>query len=105
VLATLDCGFDLPERYGLRVVGSEATLEVDDPWFGVQPGIRVRAADGSVEEMEAPAVDPYRAQLDDLAGAVSGGHAPRIGRAEAVGQARTLQALRRAMNHDEEDVR
>jgi D-xylose 1-dehydrogenase (NADP+, D-xylono-1,5-lactone-forming) len=105
VLATLDCGFDLPERYGLRVVGSEATLEVDDPWFGVQPGIRVRAADGSVEEIEAPAVDPYRAQLDDLAGAVSGGHAPRIGRAEAVGQARTLQALRRAMNHDEEDVR
>jgi predicted dehydrogenase len=103
VLATFDCGFDLPERAGLRVVGSEATLEVDDPWFGVEPGIRVRAPDGTVEEVAVEAADPYRAQLDDLAGAVAGEHPPLVGRAEAVGQARTLQALLRAMDDDDEE--
>jgi predicted dehydrogenase len=105
VLATLDCGFDVPERRGLRIVGSEATLEVDDPWHGLQPGIRIRAADGSEESVAVAAADPYLAQLDDLAGAVAGRNAPRVTRAESVGQARTLQALLRAMNHEEEDVR
>ena len=35
----------------------------------------------------------------------AGTHDARIGRAEAVGQARALQALLRAMRNDEEDVR
>jgi D-xylose 1-dehydrogenase (NADP+, D-xylono-1,5-lactone-forming) len=105
VLAHFDCAFDLPLGFGLHVVGSEASLEVDDPWFGVVPGIRVRAADGSVQEVGVQTVDPYRAQLEDFAGAIAGTHDARIGRAEAVGQARTLQALLRAMRHDEEDVR
>ncbi len=105
VLATVDCAFDLPERRGLRVVGSEAALEIDDPWFGAQPGIRVRAADGSVQTVGAEAADPYRAQLEDFAGAIAHRRPPRIGRAETVGQARTLQALLRAMSDDEEDTR
>ena len=105
VLATLACAFDLPERAGIRVVGSEATLEVDDPWFGVLPSIRIRAPDGTVESVEAARADPYRLQLQDFAGAIAGHHAPRVGREEAVGQARTLQALLSAMEDDEEDVR
>jgi xylose dehydrogenase (NAD/NADP) len=104
VLAHFDCAFDLPLGSGLHVVGSEASLEIDDPWFGVLPGIRVRAADGTVQEVAVQTVDPYRAELEDFAGAIAGTHDPRIGRAEAVGQARTLQALLRAMRHDEEDV-
>jgi D-xylose 1-dehydrogenase (NADP+, D-xylono-1,5-lactone-forming) len=105
VLATIDCGFDMPQRHGLRVVGSEATLEVDDPWFGVQPVLRIRAADGSVEEETAEAADPYRAQLEDLAGAIADRRPPRVGREEVVGQARVLQRLLGAMRDDEEDVR
>jgi predicted dehydrogenase len=105
VLATIDCGFDVPKRHGLRVVGSEATLEVDDPWFGVRPVLRIRAADGSVEEETADAVDPYRAQLEDLAGAIADRRPPRVGREEVVGQARVLQRLLHAMRDDEEDVR
>jgi predicted dehydrogenase len=101
VLATLDCAFDLPERMGVRVVGSEATLEVDDPWIGLRPGIRIRAPDGTAETVEAAEANPYRLQLEDLAGAIAGGRAPRVDRAEAVGQARTLQALLRAMEDDE----
>jgi xylose dehydrogenase (NAD/NADP) len=105
VLAHFDCAFDLPMGFGLHVVGSEAAIEVDDPWFGVTPGIRVRRVDGGVEEVAAEAVDPYRAQLDDLARAIADGRAPLLDRAEVVGQARALQALLRAMSNDEEDVR
>ena len=105
VLAHFDCAFDLPMGFGLQVVGSEAVIEVDDPWFGVQPGIRVRAADGTIEEIAPEAADPYRAQLEDLAGAIADGRRPLLDRAEVVGQARSLQALLRAMSNDEEDVR
>jgi xylose dehydrogenase (NAD/NADP) len=105
VLAHFDCAFDLPMGFGLQVVGSEAVIEVDDPWFGVQPGIRVRAADGTIEEIGPEAADPYRAQLEDLAGAIADGRRPLLDRAEVVGQARSLQALLRAMSNDEEDVR
>jgi predicted dehydrogenase len=105
VLAHFDCAFDLPMGFGLQVVGSEAVIEVDDPWFGVQPGVRVRAADGTIEEIGPEAADPYRAQLEDLAGAIADGRRPLLDRAEVVGQARSLQALLRAMSNDEEDVR
>jgi xylose dehydrogenase (NAD/NADP) len=105
VLATFDCAFDRPQGFGLHVVGTEGTLEVDDPWFGVRPGIRLRRPDGSVKEIPVEAIDPYLAQLDDLAGAVADGRRPLVDRDEAVGQARTLQALLHAMRDDEEDVR
>jgi predicted dehydrogenase len=105
VLAHFDCAFDVPIGFGLQVVGSEGSIEVDDPWFGVVPGIRVRAADGSVQDVAVEAVDPYVAELEDFAGAIAAGREPRIGRAEAVGQARTLQALLRAMRNDGEEQR
>ena len=105
VLAHFDCAFDLPMGFGLHVAGSEAVIEVDDPWFGVTPGIRVRRADGEVEEVGAEAVDPYRAQMEDFATAIADGRRPLLDRAEVVGQAHALQALLRAMSNDEEDVR
>jgi predicted dehydrogenase len=105
VLAHFDCALDLPMGHGLHVVGSEAVIEVDDPWFGVTPGIRVRAGDGAAEEIEVEHADPYRAQLADLAGAIAEDRRPLLDRAEVVGQARSLQALLRAMSNDEEDVR
>jgi D-xylose 1-dehydrogenase (NADP+, D-xylono-1,5-lactone-forming) len=105
VLAHFDCALDLPQGHGLQVVGSEAALEVVDPWFGREPGIRVSADDGTVEEIEVEVADPYRAQLEDLAGAIAEGRRPLLDRAEVVGQARSLQALLRAMSNDEEDVR
>jgi predicted dehydrogenase len=99
VLATFDCGFDLPDRHGLEVVGSEGTIEVDDPWLGRRPGLRVRG-----EAVACEPADPFERQLADLSGAIAEGRAPLVGRAEAVGQARTLQALLSAMDDDEEDA-
>jgi predicted dehydrogenase len=41
-------------------------------------------------------VDPYTRELEEFGRAVAGGPPPRIGRADALGQARTIQALYRA---------
>jgi predicted dehydrogenase len=105
VLAHFDCGFDVPQSHGLQVVGSEAVLELDDPWFGATAGIRIRREDGTVETVEVDVVDPYLAQLEDFAGAIADGRRPLLDRDDVVGQAGSLQALLRAMSNDEEDMR
>ena len=64
-----------------------------DPWHSREPVIEVRAADGSVEEVRAESDNPYACELRDLAAAVAGEREPLLGRADAVGQARTIEAL------------
>ena len=51
------------------------------------------AADGSVERVEVERENPYACELRDFAAAVAGEHEPRLGRADAVGQARAIAAL------------
>ncbi len=93
VLGHFDCGMDLPGRTGLEVVGAEGSLVLDDPWFGKAPRIAVRRLDGGVEDVEIEAANPYAWQLRDLAAAAAGEREPLLGRADAVGQARTIAAL------------
>jgi predicted dehydrogenase len=92
VLGLFDCAMDLPDRRELEVVGADGRLLLRDPWFGAAPQILVEAG-GAVEELTPPAADPYRLELEDLAAAVAGERAPLLGREDAVGQARGLQAL------------
>jgi predicted dehydrogenase len=93
VLAHFDCGVDTADRAELEVVGSEGALLLRDPFHGVEPMIEVRAADGSLERVEAEHDNPYACELRDFAAAVAGERAPRLGREDAVGQARTIAAL------------
>ena len=93
LLGHFDCGIDMADRAGLEVVGSEGSLVLADPWHSREPVIEVRAADGSVEEVRAESDNPYACELRDLAAAVSGEREPLLGRADAVGQARTIEAL------------
>jgi xylose dehydrogenase (NAD/NADP) len=96
VLAAVDCGIDMAGRYGLEVVGSEGAILLKDPWHSVEPELQLRAADGSVEELQAERIDPYACELRDLAAAVAGEREPLLGRADAVGQARAIAALYRS---------
>ena len=48
-----------------------------------------------MEVVEPETVDPYARELEEFGRAV-GGAPPRLGRADALGQARTIQALYRA---------
>ena len=93
VLAHFDCAVDMADRAELEVVGSEGTLLLHDPFHALEPVIEVRAADGSVEQVEAERDNPYACELRDFAAAVDGSRAPLLGRDDAVGQARTIGAL------------
>ena len=91
-LAVFDCGFDLPARHGLEVVGSDGVLVVADPWHGHAPGIELRRA-AHTERIVVDAGDAYRAELEDVGDAIEHGRPPLLGRDDAVGQARVLEAL------------
>jgi xylose dehydrogenase (NAD/NADP) len=93
VLGTLDCGLDVPPRGGIYVVGERGTLIAEDPWHGVTPRLTLMRPDAPPEEIPVEAANPYRLELEDLSSAIREGRAPRLGRADAVGQARAIEAL------------
>jgi xylose dehydrogenase (NAD/NADP) len=95
VVAHFDCGFVLPERDELEVVGSEGSLFLDDPWHARTPVIEVRR-DGEIEELVLRPADSYRLELENLGDAIAGSAEPLLGRADAVGQARAIDALYRS---------
>jgi predicted dehydrogenase len=57
----------------------------------VGQGTLLTGPDGFEEAI--PAFNPYELELDDFAAAIRGEHPPRLGRADALGQARALAAL------------
>ncbi|MFL5821869.1 MAG: Gfo/Idh/MocA family protein [Solirubrobacteraceae bacterium] len=92
VLAHFDCGLVLAERDELEVVGEEGSLFLDDPWHCRSPVIEVRRAERT-ERLELPSVNPYCLEVENFSAAVRGTAQPLLGRADAVGQARTIEAL------------
>jgi D-xylose 1-dehydrogenase (NADP+, D-xylono-1,5-lactone-forming) len=96
VLGTFECGFDTAPRSFLEVTGSEGRLLVDNPWQAPGPGPELVRADGTRERIEVEVVNPYAREVEDLSRAVRGAGAPRLGRDDALGQARTIEALYRA---------
>jgi predicted dehydrogenase len=103
VIATLDCGTALHERDELEAIGSEGSLFVDDPWHCQKPGIEVRRDDG-VERIEVERADSYQLELENLSDAIRGEGRPLLGREDAVGQARALEALHRSATTGERVV-
>jgi xylose dehydrogenase (NAD/NADP) len=92
VLAHFDAGFVFANRHDLEIVGEQASLFVTDPWHCRRPGIELRTGQ-STELIEIPGADSYRLEADNLAAAIRGQGSPLLGRADAVGQARTIEAL------------
>ena len=95
VLAAFDCGTALVERDSLEAVGSEGSLFLDDPWHCVDPVIEVRS-DGQVDRIELDPVDSYRLELENVSDAIRGEAELLLGRDDALGQARALEALHRS---------
>ena len=63
------------------------------PWHGREAIVELRAADGSVERIEAGPANSYALELADFEAAVRGEREPLLGRDDALGQARTIAAL------------
>jgi predicted dehydrogenase len=92
VLAHFDAGLALATRDELEVVGEEGALFLDDPWHCRSPLIELRR-DGGVERIELEPVDSYRLEAQNMSAAIRGEQPPLLGREDAVGQARTIEAL------------
>ena len=92
VLAEIDAGMNLPRRDGLEAVGTEGSLVISDPWLAQRLVLHLRRGE-SREEIALPPADPYRLELENMCAAISAGARPLLGREDAVGQARTLDAL------------
>jgi D-xylose 1-dehydrogenase (NADP+, D-xylono-1,5-lactone-forming) len=101
VLATFDCGTAMPNRDELEVVGSEGSLFLDDPWHADEPVIELRQRDGSVDRIEVEHANSYGLELENVTDAANGEAELLLGRDDAMGQARALEALHRSAESGE----
>jgi D-xylose 1-dehydrogenase (NADP+, D-xylono-1,5-lactone-forming) len=92
VIATFDCGTAMVERDELEAIGTDGSIFIDDPWHCDVPGIELRRDDG-VERIDVPHEDSYQLELENLSDAIRGEGELLLGREDAVGQARALEAL------------
>ena len=95
VVAQFDCGLVVPVRDELEAIGETGSLFLDDPWHCRTPVIELRTDDGS-EEVSIEAADSYCLELENLSAAARGEAAPLLGREDALGQARAIEALYRS---------
>jgi predicted dehydrogenase len=92
VLAHFDAGLALDTRDALEVVGDEGTLFLDDPWHCLEPVIQLYR-DGERELIEVEVVSSYLLEAENMSAAIRGDAVLLLGRADAVGQARAIEAL------------
>ena len=92
VIAHFDAGLALADRDELEVIGESGSLFLDDPWHCRAPVIELRRDDG-VERIEIEPVDSYGLEADNFSAAIRGEAQPLLGREDAVGQARAIEAL------------
>jgi xylose dehydrogenase (NAD/NADP) len=92
VIGQFDCGFAGPKRHDLEAIGEEGRLQLADPWHCRAPGIELER-DGEVERIEIERDDPYTHELEDFARAARGEAPPLLGAADALAQARAIEAL------------
>ena len=90
------CSFLDPQHQALEVVGEEGTLRVQAPWRVDWGGDVLVERDGEATPVDVPEAGLYEAELANLAGAAAGVVEPLLGREDALGQARAIDALYRS---------
>jgi xylose dehydrogenase (NAD/NADP) len=96
VVSQFEASFAAPIRQRLEAIGEEGALVVEAPWRVDWGGDVLLTRDGRVERIEIPPGNSYRLELDDMAAAIRGEKKPLLGREDAVGQARSIEALYRS---------
>jgi predicted dehydrogenase len=91
VYAQFHCGFDLPDDSGLEAIGSEGRVLVREPFRCIDPHLELNGERVDVED-----VDRYLLQLENFSSAIRGEAEPLLGRDDALGQARVIDALYRS---------
>ncbi len=96
VVGQFEASFVAPQRQSLEVVGDDGVLVASAPWRTDWPGdVRIRRG-GAEETLAVPTANAYTVELENMADAVEGMAPPLLGRADALGQARTIHALYRS---------
>jgi D-xylose 1-dehydrogenase (NADP+, D-xylono-1,5-lactone-forming) len=100
VIAHFDSGLAMPHRREIEVVGSTGVLRVANPWHPEPNGIELWRDGADTAEAIATGgddayarEDSYALEVADLGEAIRGEHEPLLGRADALGQARAIEAL------------
>ena len=96
VVGQFDCSFALPSYQRLEVDGEEGTLVVESPWRTDWGGDVLLRREDEVERLDVPGGDSYRLELENFADAAEGKSPALLGREDALGQARTIDALYRS---------
>jgi xylose dehydrogenase (NAD/NADP) len=96
VVAQFDSSFALPRSQRLEVEGEDGSLVVESPWRIDWGGDVVLRRGDAVDHVEVEQADSYRLQLENFAAAIEGSAPPLLGREDALGQARAIDALYRS---------
>ena len=91
VTATFTCAFDSTTHETLEVIGPDGRILLPDPWHSRSGLIYL-----DDEEIRVEPTNPYRLELEDMGAAIRGERPALLGRADALGQARTIEALYRS---------
>jgi D-xylose 1-dehydrogenase (NADP+, D-xylono-1,5-lactone-forming) len=95
-LGHFDCGFDMPMRRQVEVVGSDGVLLLE-PAFASDHGVlRLRRGGDEFNRIDLPETNRYQLEVENFSRATRGKEAPLLDRAESVAQARALAALLRS---------
>jgi D-xylose 1-dehydrogenase (NADP+, D-xylono-1,5-lactone-forming) len=95
IISHFDCGLALDSRDLLEVVGDAGSLRLEDPWHCRNPGIQLTRG-GQTEHIEIERANSYGLEAENFSAAIRGQTTPLLGRQDATGQARTIEALYRA---------
>jgi D-xylose 1-dehydrogenase (NADP+, D-xylono-1,5-lactone-forming) len=96
VVSQIDCSFVLPRFQRLEAVGEEGTLLVETPFRPDWGGRVLLTRGGETTRVEVPERDLFAGELENLAASVAGTAPPLLGRDDALGQARAIDALYRS---------
>jgi D-xylose 1-dehydrogenase (NADP+, D-xylono-1,5-lactone-forming) len=99
VLAHFDAGMSYAVRDELEVVGEHGSVFLDDPWHCVEPVIELRQG-GATERIEIEAADSYQLEAENMSNAIRGREPLLLGREDALGQARAIEALYEAADSE-----
>ena len=96
VVGQFEAAFRSPQRQSLEAVGEDGVLVVEAPWRVDWGGSVTLRRDGATELVEVDEADAYTLELENLADAIEGRAPALLGRADAAGQARAIDALYRS---------
>ena len=83
--------FDSATHETLEIIGVEGRILLPDPWHSTTGVLYL-----DDERIQVEATNPYRLELEDMGAAIRGERPALLGRADALGQARTIEGLHRS---------